>query len=72
MKVKGVKIWTRLPDLTDEMIELGNLAAKDFKRGIESGEYEDVSCLVFGSNKNLSAFGKVGKSGQLSILIYED
>ena len=59
MKVKGIKIWTRLPELTDEMIDIGNLAAKDFKRGIESGEYEDVSCLVFGSNKQSKCIRKV-------------
>lgn len=71
-KVKSIKIWTREIELTDDMIDLGNLAAKDFRLGIESGEYEDVSCLVYGSNKGLSAYGKLGKSGQLSILIYED
>lgn len=70
MKVKSVKVWTRELELTDDMIEFGGLAAKDFKAGIASGEYSDVSCLVFASNKNLSAFGKLGKSGQLSILIY--
>jgi hypothetical protein len=72
MDIKSVKIWTREDELTDEMIELGNLAAKDFRRGIKSGEYTDVNCLVFGSNKNLNVYGKLGKSGQLSLLVYGD
>ena len=72
MKVKSVKVWTREAELTDEMIDLGNMAAKEFKSGIESGEYSDTQCLVFGSNKNLSVYGKLGKSGQLSLLVYGD
>lgn len=72
MNIKTVKIWTRENELTDEMIELGNLAANDFIHGIKSGEYTDVNCLVFGSNKNLSVYGKLGKSGQLSLLVYGD
>tara|TARA_Y100001960_G_C14618017_1_gene799248 strand:- start:862 stop:1080 length:219 start_codon:yes stop_codon:yes gene_type:complete len=72
MRVKSVKIWTREAELTDEMLEVGNLAAKDFKSGIESGDYTDTQCLVFGSNRNLSVFGKLGKSGQLSLMVYGD
>lgn len=72
MKVKSVKVWTREAELTDEMIDLGNMASKDFKSGIESGEYSDTQCLVFGSNKNLGVYGKLGKSGQLSLLVYGD
>lgn len=71
MKVTSIKIWTRENDLTDEMFKVGSLAAHDFKNGIESGEY-DSTCLVFGSNAQISAYGKLGKSGQLSILVYHD
>lgn len=71
MKVKCVKIWTREIELTEQMLDVGMLAAKDFKNGIESGEY-DSTCLVFGSNVNISAYGKLGKSGQLSIMVYQE
>ena len=71
MIVKGVKIWTRESELTEKMLDVGMLAAKDFKRGIESGEY-DSTCLVYGSNANLSVYGKLGKSGQLSVMVYTE
>lgn len=71
MKVLGVKIWTREPELTKEMIKVGMLAADDFKDGVESGFY-DSKCLVYGSNAKISAFGKLGKSGQLSIIVYHE
>ena len=72
MKIKEIKIWTREEELTEQMIEVGNLAAKDFKRGIESGEYQDTNCMVFGSNVGLSVYGKLGKSDKLSLLVYRD
>lgn len=71
MKVTSIKIWTREPELTNKMFNVGSLAAQDFKTGIESGDY-DSTCLVYGSNANISAYGKLGKSGQLSIMVYHE
>jgi len=71
VKVKVIKIWTREPELTDEMMVVGMKAAENLKRGIESGKYES-SLFVFGSNANLSVWGKLGKSGQLSLMVYPD
>ena len=72
MNIKEIKIWTREEELTEQVIEVGNLAAKDFKRGIESGEYQDTNCLVFGSSVDLSVYGKLGKTGKLSLLVYRE